>query len=306
MAVRIGIIGGSGLGALLGSAAAEATRHAVDTPFGPTSDAILETQWSGLSVFLLSRHGAGHTYNPSQVPFRANIFAMKALGVTHIIATGAVGSLRDEFKPRQLVVPDQIIDKTHRRANTFYDKAAVHVEFAEPFDAGLRQLLVGAADDTAIVHDRGCYVCMEGPAFSTRAESIMHRLWAGDLIGMTAMPEAKLAREAEIAYALLALVTDYDCWRQPPASQAVAGTPVDPHQLLEEIIGNLNAASTTGMQLIRRAIERIATNPDALPESPAHRALALGIWSEKSRIPSEEIERLRPLWGRYFERGESA
>lgn len=307
--VTIGIIGGSGLGALLGSAASDLQRHSVQTPFGPPSADILETSWNGLRVLMLSRHGDGHVFNPTQVPFRANIFALKMLGCTHIIASGAVGSLREEFKPRELVIPSQIIDKTHRRANTFFEKAAVHAEFAEPFDQSLRRTLLESAAESdggaaLTVHDRGCYVCMEGPAFSTRAESIMHRLWGGDLIGMTAMPEAKLAREAEIAYALVALVTDYDCWRQAPASQADAGPELDPFVLLEEIIGNLKAASENAMQLIRRAIAKIAAEPEKLADAPAHHALKLGIWTEKSKIERDEVERLRPLWGKYFDRGD--
>src|SRR3989454_5806642 len=235
--MKIGLIGGTGIGQILG-AAAEGTRHEIDTPFGRPSDAIVETRWGGMPVLLLSRHGPGHLLNPSQVPFRANIFALKQLGCTHILASGAVGSLREEFKPRELVIPDQMIDRTTRRAGTFYEKAAVHVEFAEPFCPVLRQILVEASQRSEVggqsseeknpyrIHDRGCYVCMEGPAFSTRAESLMHRLWGGDLIGMTAMPEAKLAREAEISYALVALVTDYDCWRTRPAGgEGVSGVP---------------------------------------------------------------------------------
>ncbi len=213
-AIKVGIIGGSGMGDALGTKA-EGQRHEIDTPFGKPSDAIVEMNWEGLPVYFLSRHGAGHTLGPTQVPFRANIFALKTLGVTHLIASGAVGSLRDEFKPRDLVIADQIIDKTSKRAGTFFEKAAVHVELAEPFCPVLRQILMDqASGDPArsgqagngepsapsfTVHQRGCYVCMEGPAFSTRAESLMHRLWGGDLIGMTAMPEAKLPREAEIA-----------------------------------------------------------------------------------------------------------
>ena len=168
------------------------------------------------------------------------------------------------------------------------------------------------------VHSRGCYVCMEGPAFSTRAESLMHRLWGGDLIGMTAMPEAKLAREAEMSYALVALVTDYDCWRRPPAAASASGSPApgaraggtenvvppvaaaDPHLLLKEIIANLRAASDNGIRLIRRAVQRMAERQDELLAAPALRALELAIWSDKSRVPREEVERLGPLWGRYF------
>src|SRR5215218_10080689 len=180
--IRIGLIGGSGLGeALLRQT--EGTRHDVETPFGRPSDAIIETQWAGLPVLFLSRHGPGHVHSPSQVPYRANLYALKHLGVTHVIASGAVGSLRDEFRPRDLVIPDQIIDKTNKRPNTFFEKAAVHVEFAEPFCPVLRRILLEegsgfgvqgsgtqgeAAESSPRVHDRGCYVCMEGPAFSTR------------------------------------------------------------------------------------------------------------------------------------------
>src|SRR4051794_23870537 len=236
--LRIGIIGGTGIGGEFAAQAATRT-HELDTPFGRPSDLIIETNWAEMPVFLLNRHGPGHLFNPSKVPYRANIYALKQLGVTHVIASGAVGSLREEFRPRDLVIPDQIIDKTFRRAGTFFDSAAVHVEFSEPFCPVLRRMIVeegsgfsgeGSADGAAssplnpesrtvppsfTVHARGCYVCMEGPAFSPRAESLMHRLWGGDLIGMTAMPEAKLAKEAEISYALIALVTDYDCWKAP-------------------------------------------------------------------------------------------
>jgi 5'-methylthioadenosine phosphorylase len=326
--IKVGIIGGTGLGKLLSETASD-QRHEVDTPFGRPSDAIVETNMDGLSVLLLNRHGAGHVIAPSHVPFRANIFALKQLGCTHIIASGAVGSLRLEMKPRDLVIPDQIIDKTSRRAGSFFEKAAVHVEFAEPFCPELRRILLeesakagtedGASPDasgksgipnSATVHDRGCYVCMEGPAFSTRAESLMHRLWGGDLIGMTVMPEAKLAREAEIPYALVALVTDYDCWKahappvmgSPPTTTTPPGpaAPVDPAALLKEILSNLQAASTSAMGLIRGALVRIAANPAPLLASPAHRALELAIWSEKSRIDPAEVQRLLPLWGKYF------
>jgi 5'-methylthioadenosine phosphorylase len=327
--VRVGLIGGSGLGEVLGTQTS-GTRHEVTTPFGPPSDAIVETSWAGVPVFVLPRHGPGHLKNPSQVPYRANIFAMKLLGVTHLIASGAVGSLRDEFKPRDLVIPDQAIDKTSNRPGSFYDNAAVHVEFAEPFCPVLRQLLLEAAgkmkrsedgglwmedgkkDDVTsspssilhppsspsshTTHPRGCYVCMEGPAFSTRAESLMHRLWGGDLIGMTAMPEAKLAREAEISYALVALVTDYDCWKTKPPTESH-----DPFALLNEIIGHLKAASANAIGLMKRTVELIASKTDALPESPAHHALRLGIWSDKAKISPDEVERLRPLWGTYFQ-----
>ncbi len=305
--LKIGLIGGSGLGQALADAS-QGTRHEIDTPFGRPSDAIIETSWADVPVLVLSRHGPGHLLNPTQIPARANIFALKQLGCTHILASGAVGSLREEFKPKDLVIPDQIIDKTYKRANTFYEKAAVHVEFAEPFCPVLRQILLEAAKPAAqdfSVHDRGCYVCMEGPAFSTRAESLMHRLWGGDLIGMTAMPEAKLAREAEISYALVALVTDYDCWRNKPATRgeaasAAGSSPLDPHELLKEIIGNLQTASQNAIGLMKRAVELIAQRRELLSQCPAQRALELGIWSDKSRIDRDEVQRLGPLWMKYL------
>jgi 5'-methylthioadenosine phosphorylase len=268
-------------------------------------------------VLILSRHGPGHVINPTQIPTRANLYALKQLGCTHILASGAVGSLREEFKPRDLVVPDQVIDKTFKRANTFFERAAVHVEFAEPFCPVLRQLLLEAAKPPEgqpapehAIHDRGCYVCMEGPAFSTRAESLMHRLWGGDLIGMTAMPEAKLAREAEISYALVALVTDYDCWRnKPPTTPAGTEAPSvsaeaalpDPHELLREIIANVQAATQNAVALMKRAVELAAQRREALMAAPAQRALELAIWSDKSRIDPDEVQRLKPLWVKYFE-----
>lgn len=302
--VKIGLIGGSGMAEHL---AGEGTRHQIDTPFGQPSDAIVETTIAGLPVFLLSRHGPGHVLNPSQVPYRANIFALKQLGVTHLLATGAVGSLRQEMKPRDLVIADQIIDKTRRPA-TFFDHAAVHVEFAEPFCPVLRQLLLDAAKPAEgappaahAVHDHGCYVAMEGPAFSTRAESLMHRLWGGDLIGMTAMPEAKLAREAEISYALVALVTDYDSWKPPVvAKDQEKAPPAEPEALLAEIIGNLKVASNNAYGLIRKSIELIAAQPDRLAACKAKDALKLAIWSDKSKIDPAEVQRLAPLWLKYF------
>ena len=290
--IRIAIIGGTGLGEKLGLEAGE-TRD-LDTPFGKPSAPLTVTRWEGVEIVLLQRHGIGHVYNPSAVPYRANIFALKALGVTHILASGATGSLREEVEPGHLMVVDQVIDKTYRRANTFYEHAAVHVEFAEPFCPVMRKWLRGAADrlDDVQVHHGGTYICMEGPAFSTRAESHMHRQWGGDLIGMTVMPEARLAREAEIAYALIAMPTDYDCWKPHDPS-------VSAQALLEEIIGNLQTATANNVKLMREALK----DPSPLRDtpSPAHSALALGIWSDKTKINPAEVERLVPLWGRYFD-----
>lgn len=297
--LKIGVIGGSGLGDTFGADAARAV-HEPDTPFGKPSSPITVVEWSGVEVCLLQRHGPGHLLNPTAVPYRANVFAMKALGVTHLLASGATGSLREHLRPGDLVIADQVVDKTTKRPNTFYEKAAVHVEFSEPFCPVMRRWLLEAAkrlpaegqEGHAEVHDGGTYVCMEGPVFSTRAESAWHRQLGGDLIGMTAMPEAKLAREAEIAYALIGLPTDYDCWR--PTDPGVAQ-----HELLQEIIGNLKKASGAGVALMKAALSdlsRLREEP-----SPAHNALALGIWSEKSRIDPSEIQKLAVLWGRYFD-----
>lgn len=296
--IRIGIIGGSGLGDALGVDTSNCTTTSGgDTPFGKPSAPLLATQWHGVDLVICQRHGIGHVFNPSQVPYRANIYALKSLGVTHIIASGAVGSLRENIHPGELAVVDQVIDKTYKRANTFFDHAAVHTELAEPFCPVMRQWLLAAAGRMSAsgggvhVHDRATYICMEGPQFSTKAESNMHRALGGDLIGMTVMPEAKLAREAEIAYALIALPTDYDCWRPHTPGQSQ-------QQLLSEIIGNLNMATDRAITLMRTALEDVSMLRDQ--PSPAHNALKLAIWSDKSKIDPVDVKRLKVLWGAYF------
>jgi len=297
--IRIGIIGGSGLGDALGAEQGESVLP--DTPFGKPSGPIVQTRWEGVDIAILQRHGPGHIYNPTTVPYRANIFALKALGVTHIVASGATGSLREDIHPGDVCIVDQVIDRTCKRANTFYECAAVHVELAEPFCPVMRRWLLEAKQraatdkqltkvDAVTVHDKATYVCMEGPAFSTKAESHMHRQWGGDLIGMTCMPEAKLAREAEIAYALIGLPTDYDCWRPHEGSS---------QELLQEIIGNLKKASAAGIELIKASLRDVSLL--RRQRSPAHDALRLGIWSDKAQIPREQVERLSVLWGRYFD-----
>lgn len=291
----LGIIGGSGLGErLAGEFGAEMKPVHAETPFGLPSGPILVGELLGTRAAFLARHGEGHLLNPSAVPYRANVFALKALGVTHLIASGATGSLRENIHPGEIVLVDQFIDRTVGRPRTFYEKAAVHVEFAEPVCPVMRRWLADAARLEGLsFHDGGTYVCMEGPVFSTRAESEMHRAWGGDLIGMTALPEARLAREAEIAYALIGLPTDYDCWR--PAAHA------SPREsLLSEIIGNLNRASEASVRLIRAALRDVSPLRDH--PSPAHEALSLAIWSDRGRIDDAEIQRLRPLWGRLFPR----
>lgn len=293
--IRIGIIGGSGMGERLAADFAEAAdTHNIETPFGKTSGPIMTGRVNDTEVALLSRHGDGHMLNPSAVPYRANIFALKTLGVTHIVASGATGSLREQIHPGDLVLVDQAIDKTDGRARTFFERAAVHVEFADPCCEVMRSWLSTHAEAASLAHHQhGTYVCMEGPAFSTRAESEMHRQWGGDVIGMTALPEARLAREAEIAYALVALPTDYDCWRVDGHTGPMTG-----ESLIAEIIGNLNRASDAFVALVRAAL----TDTETLRShrSLAHDALALGIWSDKTKIDPAEIERLRPIWGRHF------
>jgi 5'-methylthioadenosine phosphorylase len=299
---RIGIIGGSGLGnALLASASGDVHGKSADveTPFGKPSAPLTLAQWDGVPIAFLARHGIGHTIPPSAVPFRANIYALKAVGCRWIIASGAVGSLREEIAPRDLVLVDQFIDKTYRRVGTFFDEpggGAVHVEFAEPVCPVLHGILQTAAAKAGLtgsrIHPHGTYVCMEGPAFSTRAESLMHQRWGGDLIGMTALPEAKLAREAEISYALIALATDYDCWKphvaQPGQSKLA---------LLQEIIGHMTAATDNALALVKAAVPLLWERRN--DDYPPHKALELAIWTDKKAIPAPVKKRLELLWSRY-------
>lgn len=288
----IGIIGGSGVGdALLETL----DLHVVDevepdTPFGRPSAPLIEARLDDTRLFFLKRHGIGHRLNPAAIPYRANMCALRMLGCTHIVASGATGSLREHIAPGDIVICDQLIDKTDGRHRTFYDDAAVHVEFADPFCPVLRRWLLQAAGElsTATVHDAGTYLCMEGPSFSTRAEAQMHRAWGADLVGMTACPEARLAREAELAYALIGLPTDYDCWRERPQDSTS-------QSLLEEIIGNLNRATQASIELLAVALRDVAVL--AAEPSPAHSALALGIWTRPEHIPAEAQARLHMLWG---------
>jgi len=289
---KVGLIGGSGLGEVLcARTKGEAVR--VKTPFGDPSDEMIQTQWEGTEIAILSRHGPGHLIPPSKVNSRANIYALKALGCTHIIASGAVGSLREELCARELAVPDQVIDKTYRRVPTFFDEGLVaHIEFATPFCPVLRRHLLNCADAiSSSVHDGGTYVCMEGPAFSTRAESELHRAWGGDLIGMTCMPEARLAREAEIAYAMVCLISDYDCWQPHPAE-------LDKHELLKEIIGNMTEAAKNAVELMKAAVGRFREICDT--PSPAHSALELAIWSDKKKIDPAVARKLGVLVEKYL------
>ena len=289
----IGLIGGTGLGQAL-QAEVHGEQVQMDTPFGKPSGAITRGLWEGVEIAFLPRHGPKHTFSPTCVPYRANIYALKSLGVTHIIASGATGSLREEIRPRDLVIPDQVIDRTFRRSPTFFDEPgiAAHVEFHDPFCPHLRKrLLAGAPAVQTTVHDGGTYICMEGPAFSTVAESRVHRSWGGDLIGMTCMPEAKLAREAEICYALVSLPTDYDCWRPHDPN-------VDQRALLAEIIHNVEEATGHCVKLIRAALQGIAGK--ALATCSCHTALDLAIWTQRDALTPDVTNRYGILLKRFL------
>ena len=285
----IGIIGGTGLGDALVEHLTDSEFHDVETPFGRPSTAICLGKVGQRQVAFLNRHGQGHKLSPSEVPFSANIFALKKLGVRTVIATGAVGSLRQEIAPGDLVIVDQFIDKTFKRTNTFFSSyAAVHCEMSEPVCGRLRSKLIDIAKDTDIkTHSKGCYVCMEGPQFSTRAESLMHRLWGGDLIGMTAMPEAKLAREAQICYSLVALASDYDCWRPQSAAK-------DKQTLLKEIIENMKTATDNCLRLI----EAVLANGGELvrQDCTCRKSLELAVWTQSSQIEAADREKLKVLF----------
>ncbi len=289
---RIGIIGGSGLGHAM-TQQTTGQEHYFETPFGMPSAPIITSEINGVPIAFLARHGRGHVFNPSVINYRANIYALKQLGVTAIIASGAVGSLVEEMQPKHLVIPDQVIDKTFKRDNTFFDDGIVaHVDFAWPFCDKLRKILLSVAGQVnTTVHEKATYVCMEGPQFSTRAESLLHKSWGAHLIGMTCMPEARLAREAEMCYALVALPTDYDCWREPKGD-------VDKHKLIAEIIGNLNEATENAVNMIKLAVSK---SGDFLEQGCEHNSsLELAIWSDKSKMSPKTKEKLNLLVKKYI------
>jgi len=286
----IGIIGGTGLGDSLSKRIADGEFVDVETPFGKPSDSILVGHFGKRKIAFLNRHGKGHKLPPSKVPFAANIFALKKLGVHTLICMGAVGSLAEDIAPGDLVVVDQFIDKTFRRQGTFFDSyGAVHVEMADPACGRLREKLCETGkniDGGHKIHAKGTYVCMEGPSFSTRAESLMHKAWGGDMIGMTAMPEARLAREAQMCYTLIALVSDYDCWKEHHASQKKV--------LLEEIIANMDIACTNCVALIEAALN---SDHDLTSETClCRKSLELAVWTGGDVIDKDEKERLKVLF----------
>ena len=287
---RVAIIGGSGFYQMEGLTDVEEARIE-ETPFGQPSDAIVIGTLDGVRVAFLPRHGRGHRILPSELPARANVYALKTLGVEFIIAVSAVGSLRQEIEPRHLVVPDQLIDRTKGRPGTFFGQGlAAHIAFAEPFCRNLSQVLYQAAREVgASVHSGGTFVVMEGPAFSTRAESRLYRSWGADIIGMTALPEAKLAREAEICYSVIGCVTDYDSWWEP-------GEPVTVDMILNTMHHNIDNAR----KIIQLAVGRMPDRSDC----GCATALKTAIVTAPEMIPAEQKEKLNLLIGRYVNQGD--
>lgn len=287
---KLGVIGGSGLYEIEGLSDVGEVR--VKTPFGDPSDAIVLGTLGKTKIAFLPRHGRGHRILPSELPVRANIWALKSLGVEWIIAVCAVGSLKEEIQPLDIVIPDQIIDRTKGRPNTFFGEGiVVHCTFAEPFCPVLSRLLCQAAKDeagtgAARVHPNGTYLAMEGPFFSTKAESNLYRSWGASVIGMTAIPEAKLAREAEICYATIACVTDYDCWHEAHDSVTIG-----------EVISNLRRSVEAAKGLIKGASARLARRR----ECGCAVALKDAIITSRELIPPEKKEELALLIGKYLE-----
>jgi len=286
---KIGIIGGSGLYKMEGLTFLREVE--LETPFGKPSApySIFSMDGVDAELIFLPRHGIGHVFTPSEVPYRANIFGMKQLGVEWIISVSAVGSLQEEIVPGHVVVIDQFIDRTKGRESSFFSNGIVaHVSFGDPVCTVLRQYLLAAANEAgATVHDGGTYVCMEGPAFSTRAESNLYRSWGAQVIGMTNIPEAKLAREAEISYATLAMSTDYDCWHEGHDDVTV-----------EDVIKVVKANVSLSQHIIRCAIPKIVAHDGPAPES---NALQYAFISDKSKLSAERKDALSPLIGKYYQ-----
>ena len=285
--IRLGVIGGSGVYHMEGVEIV--AEHRLATPFGAPSDAVVETRISDQSVYFLPRHGRGHVLLPSEVPYRANIYAMKQMGVTHLLAISAVGIMREAIKPGDMVVPDQIFDRTKGiRASTFFGEGiAGHVAFADPFCDELRDLLMAAAKNSGVTtHDGGTYICMEGPQFSTRAESHFYRREVdATVIGMTALPEAKLAREAEMCYAMLAMGTDYDCWHEAEEDVSV-----------EAVVAVLKANAEHANQIVRT----LATQLPRTSDCDCLSAAQFAIITSPDAISSAAKERLSLLYDKYW------
>jgi 5'-methylthioadenosine phosphorylase len=286
---KIGIIGGSGLYQM--DALQDVEEVSIDTPFGPPSDALIVGTLEGVRVAFLARHGRHHHLSPSELPFRANIYAMKSLGVEYIISASAVGSLQEDVKPLDMVVPSQFIDRTTKRISTFFrDGIVAHVGFADPVCPNLAQVLADAVAschlEDVTLHRGGTYLCIEGPTFSTKAESHLYRSWGATVVGMTNLPEARLAREAEIAYATLALATDYDCWHPEHDSVSV-----------EMVVGNLKHNATNAQKVILETVRRLSEHP---PESAAHTALQYAILTPLEKVPEATKNKLELFLRKYM------
>jgi 5'-methylthioadenosine phosphorylase len=285
----IGIIGGSGLYKM--EALTEVEEVVVETPFGSPSDALIVGRLAGTRVAFLARHGRGHHLTPTEVPYRANIYAMKSLGVKYIISASAVGSLQAAAKPLDMVVPDQFIDRTRNRVSTFFGEGIVaHITFGHPICHNLATIVGDAIAELNLpevtLHRGGTYVCMEGPAFSTQAESNLYRSWGGTIIGMTNLPEAKLAKEAEIAYATMAMVTDYDCWHPDHDSVTV-----------ELVIQNLQRNASNAQKVIQAAVAKIAAQQ---PGSDSHDALKSAIITPLAQVPATTKTKLALILKKYL------
>ncbi len=285
----IGVIGGSGLYRMEGMTDVEEVR--VQTPFGDPSDAIAIGKVNGVSMAFLPRHGRGHRISPTEIPVRANLYALKSLGVEYVISVSAVGSLRESLAPRDLVIPNQLFDRTKSRVNSFFEGGlVVHCTFAEPFCPTLSRLLYDAASNLGDVkvHEGGSLVVMEGPLFSTKAESNAYRQWGMDIIGMTALPEAKLAREAELCYATIACVTDYDCWRESEESVNV-----------EMVVSNLGANIANAQRILQSVAHSIPSDRSSATCGCAS-ALATSIITDPNTVPTAVKEKYSLLIGKYI------
>lgn len=285
-AVRIGVIGGSGLYNMPQLENVE--RRAVDTPFGAPSDELVIGTLSGERVAFLPRHGRGHVYLPDEVPYRANIYAMKQIGVKYLLAVSACGSLREDYAPGHIVVPDQLYDNTKGRVSSFFGEGlAVHIGVADPFCAELSAVISESLTEVgATVHDHGAFITIEGPRFSTRAESNVYRSWGMSIIGMTTSPEAFLAREAEMCYAVMAHVTDYDVWHETEEAVTV-------DQVVRTLTNNLEVAQRG----IYRVVERLATEA---PECACQDALAEAIITDRRKVAPETVRKLGLLVEKYL------
>lgn len=274
MKYELAVVGGSGLYQVEGLEIHE--ERVVQTPFGMPSDSVVLGTLAGTPVAFLARHGRNHQFNPTHVPYQANIWALKSLGVRWLVSVSAVGSLKAELPPRDVVIPDQIIDRTKCRDNSFFDPVAVHVAFADPYCAVLSDLVEESTRQAGInTHRGGTYVCMEGPLFSTRAESNLYRSWGASLIGMTALPEAKLAREAEIAYSAMCFVTDYDCWHEQDVT-------------VEMVIANLQANTANAA----KALKHLASQAHRLESSPCHQALKNALMTPIDFYPPHLLDKV--------------